>query len=150
CIGECMIELKQADAGLLSRGYGGVERIPAIAAREQASVSLLELDHALADAGYLAHDRIRVNWRELTLACELAAELILDVNPDDIVKRLLGGGEAELERAVGDEVSRPARDDADDGRIGHALDARGHVLARNALKRCDLFTDAHRHAGHTQ
>src|SRR6187402_490589 len=23
CIGECMIELKQADGGLLSRGYGG-------------------------------------------------------------------------------------------------------------------------------
>ena len=23
CIGECMIELKQADGGLFSRGYGG-------------------------------------------------------------------------------------------------------------------------------
>ena len=23
CIGECMIELKQADGGLLSRGFGG-------------------------------------------------------------------------------------------------------------------------------
>jgi hypothetical protein len=49
-----------------------------------------------------------VKKRDVTSACELAAELILDVNPDDVVKRLLGGRKAELERAVGDEIARPA------------------------------------------
>src|SRR6185369_5691331 len=95
-------------------------------------------------------DRIRVKKREATSACELAAKLILDVNPDDVVKRLLGGGEAELERAVGDEVARPAGDDADDGRIGHPLDTRGDVLAGDTVEGCDLFADGHRHAGHAQ
>src|SRR5213076_1454699 len=78
------------------------------------------------------------------------AELILDVNADDVIERLLGGGEGELERAVGDEVARPARDDADDGRIGHTLDARGDVLAGDAIDRGDLFADGHRHAGHAE
>src|SRR6185312_14557797 len=121
---------------------GGVERVATIAARKQAglgSFGLLQLNHALADAGYLAHDRIRVKKREVTLACELAAQLILDMNPDDVVECLLGGGEAELERALGDEIARPARDDADDGRIGHVLDPRRDVLARNAIEGCDLF-----------
>ena len=40
-----------AEAGEID---GGVERIAAIAAREQAAVGLLQLDHAFADAGYLA------------------------------------------------------------------------------------------------
>src|SRR6185295_3129863 len=132
---------------------GGVERVTAIAARKQAglgSLGLLQLDHAFADAGYLAHDRIRVKKRDVTLACELAAQLILDVDPDDVVKGLLGGGETELERAVGDEVARPAGDDADDGWIRHPLDARGDVLAGDTVEGCNLFADGHRHAGHAE
>src|SRR3954471_6023981 len=30
CIGECMVELKQADGGLFSRGYGGDTLNPAV------------------------------------------------------------------------------------------------------------------------
>src|SRR5260370_17046787 len=92
----------------------------------------------------------RADWPEVISGCELAAEFILDVNPDDIVKRLFGRGKAELERAVGDEIARPAADDADDGGIGHPLDARGDVLARHAVQCCDLLTDRHRQSGHAE
>src|SRR6478752_4203943 len=81
---------------------------------------------------------------------ELAAELVLDVNPDDVVEGLFGGGEAELQRAVGHEIARPAADDADDGRIGHALDPRGDGLACDAIERGNLLADGHRHSGHAE
>src|SRR5438067_877627 len=92
----------------------------------------------------------RAGWPGVILSRELAAELIRDVNPDDIVKSLFSRGEAELERAVGDKIPRPAADDADDGGIGQPLDARGDVLARHAIEGCDLFADGHRHAGHAE
>src|SRR5690349_12006102 len=72
---------------------------------------------------------------------ELAAELVLDVNPDDVLKVLLGGGEAEFAGAGGVEIARPAVDDTDDKGIGLALDARGDLLARNALQGRDLLAD---------
>src|SRR5229473_439997 len=92
----------------------------------------------------------RAGWPEVISGCELAAEFILDVNPDDIVKGLFGRGKAELERAVGDEIARPAADDADDGGIGHPLDARGDALAGDAIEGCDLFADGGRQSGHAE
>src|SRR3954468_21375834 len=81
---------------------------------------------------------------------ELAAEFVLDVNPDDVVEGLFGGGKAELERTLGDEVARPAADNADDGRIRHPLDPCGDVLAGDAIKRCDLLADGYRQSGHAE
>src|SRR3979411_3383000 len=81
---------------------------------------------------------------------ELAAEFVFDMNPDDIVEGLFGGGKAELERALGDEVARPAADNTDDGRIRHPLDARGDVLAGDAVEGCDLFADGRRQARHAE
>jgi len=42
---------------------------------------------------------------------ELAAQFVLDVDPDDVVEGLLGGGETELDRPFGVEIARPAVDD---------------------------------------
>src|SRR5215467_11628852 len=81
---------------------------------------------------------------------KISAELILDVDADDVVKIILGGGEAELAGAFGLEITRPAVDDAHDERIGLALDARGDLLARDALECRDLLSDGRRQAGHGQ
>jgi hypothetical protein len=67
-----------------------VQGIAAVAPRVQAALGLLQLDHALADAGHFGHDRIRISGGEL------AAEFVLDVNPDNVVKGLFGGRKAEF------------------------------------------------------
>src|SRR5947209_20015806 len=79
---------------------------------------------------------------------EIAAKLVVDVNADDIVERLLGGGEAELERPLWIEIARPAADDADDERIRLPLDAGGDLIPRNPLQGRDLLADRGRQAGH--
>src|ERR1700761_4282037 len=45
---------------------------------------------------------------------EITAQLVFDMDADDIVKILLGGGKAELACPFGIEVPRPAVDDAGD------------------------------------
>src|SRR5437763_16732427 len=57
---------------------------------------------------------IRYSWRK---SCERAAELILDMNPDDLVERLLRR-KAELGRPLCIEIARPALDDLGDHRLG--------------------------------
>src|SRR5689334_5361031 len=81
-------------------------------------------------------------------ADEISAELILDMDADDVVKGVLGGGEAELARALGLEIARPAIDNAHDECIGLALDARGDLLARDALECGDLLADGGGQARH--
>src|SRR6266581_8004745 len=63
------------------------------------------------------------------LGHKLAAEFVLDVNLDDVVKRLFGGGEAELERPLGVEIARPAVDNTHDERVGLAFDPPRHLVA---------------------
>src|ERR1700682_4684954 len=41
---------------------------------------------------------------------ELTTKFVLDVNPDNVVKSLFRGGEAELERPLRLEIARPAAD----------------------------------------
>src|ERR1700749_2043246 len=72
--------------------------------------------------------------RHLASRDELAAELILDVDLDDVVEILFGRGEAELAGALGIEIARPAGDDAHDEGIGLALDAGGDLVAGDALQ----------------
>src|SRR5262249_1169358 len=83
----------------------------------------------------------------VALSHEISAELILDVNADDVVKGVLGCGEAELARTLGLEIARPAVDNAHDESIRLALDARGDFLASNALERGDLLADGGGQAG---
>src|SRR6185312_7620660 len=79
---------------------------------------------------------------------ELAAELVLDVDADDVVEILLGGGEAELARTRGLEIAGPAGDDAHDEGIRLALDAPGDLLAGDALQGRDLLADSGGKTGH--
>src|SRR6185437_7626753 len=65
---------------------------------------------------------------------ELTTQFVLDVNPDDVVKSLFGGGEAELDGPLGVEIAWPAVDDAHDEGIRLALDAGGHLVAGHALQ----------------
>src|SRR5262249_47230481 len=85
-----------------------VQRVTAKAARVEAARRRPQLDHAFADAGYSCHDR------PAELRGELTTELIIDMDTDDVVKRLLGGGEAQLCGALGREIARPAVDNTDD------------------------------------
>src|SRR3954462_16024362 len=87
----------------------------------------------------LAHDDLLYN---------VAAELVLYMDTDDIVESLLRGGEAEFFCPRGLEISRPAGDDADDERVGLAPDPRGDLVAGHALERRDLLADGGRQAGH--
>src|SRR6266702_2894224 len=81
---------------------------------------------------------------------ELAAEFVVDVDPDDVIKGLLGRGEAELEGSLRDEIARPTADDADNGWIRHPLDPRHHILAGDAVECCDLLADGRGKPGHVQ
>src|SRR3954464_9058544 len=78
---------------------------------------------------------------------DAAAELVLDVGPDDLLERGLGR-EAELAGAPRVEVARPALDDADHERIGLAPDARRDLVARDPAQRLDLLADRDRDARH--
>src|SRR5260370_1749834 len=80
--------------------------------------------------------------------CELTTKFVLDVNPDNVVKGFFGGGEAQTERPLRLEIARPASDNAYDERIRLALDPPRDLFSRHAFKRCDLFTDGCRKAGH--
>src|SRR5215813_12393026 len=98
----------------------------------------------MGNALFFAHDLVRKpvpTFRGHALRGELAAELILYVDADDVVKGFFSRGEAEFRRAVGGEVARPAIDDADDRLIGYALDAGDDVLAGDAPERSDLLAD---------
>src|SRR5450756_398796 len=79
---------------------------------------------------------------------ELTTKFVIDVNPDNVVKGLFGGGEAELERAFRLEIARPAADNTHSERIRLALDPRRHLVARHPLQRRNLFTDGRGQAEH--
>src|SRR5690349_2353674 len=75
-----------------------------------------------------------------SLRDELAAELILDMDADDLLEIRLGL-EAERRRALGVEVPRPAGDDLVDHRVDLAADALDDVVAGDLAQRLDLLGD---------
>src|SRR6202000_607137 len=83
-------------------------------------------------------------------ADEISAELIFDMDADDVVEIAFGGGEAKLTRALGLEIARPAVDDAHDEGIGLALDAGCGLFAPGTLERRDLLGNGRGKAGHAQ
>src|SRR5829696_9758012 len=66
---------------------------------------------------------------------------------DDLVEARLGG-EAELLRALGVEIPRPALDDLDHEGVGLAPDARRDLLAGDPAQGLDLLADRDRDARH--
>src|SRR5260221_2359001 len=74
-------------------------------------------------------------------------KLILHVDADDLLEARVGP-EAELERAAGVEIARPARDDLDDHRIGLAPDERRYLVSCHLAQCRDLVSDGDRHARH--
>src|ERR1700746_343219 len=89
-------------------------------------------------------------WSHLCLGYKISAELVLDVESGVVVEGLFGGGEAERARPLGLEITRPAVDNADNERIGLALDACGDLLARNPFQRRDLLAAGRGQAGHRE
>src|SRR6266480_4928667 len=79
---------------------------------------------------------------------ELTTKFVLDVNPDNVVKALFGGGEAKLERPFRLEIARPSLDNAHNERIRLASDPPCHLISRHPLQRFDLFAHGCRQAGH--
>src|SRR6516225_8838128 len=65
---------------------------------------------------------------------EVTAKFVLDVDPDNIVKAVFGGGKSELACSFGLEIPRPALDDTHNEGIRHALDAGRHLFSGDALK----------------
>src|ERR1700733_3106983 len=82
------------------------------------------------------------------LSGELTTQFVVDVNLDDIVECFLGRREAQFERPLRIEITRPSGDDADDERVRRALDPCGDLIAGHPLERGDLFADGCRNAGH--
>src|SRR6516165_8576305 len=78
---------------------------------------------------------------------DLAAELVLDMDADDLLEAGVGL-EAELERPRGLKLARPAGDDALHERIGHAADARHHLVASHFPECRDLLADRDGEPGH--
>ena len=76
-----------------------------------------------------------------------AAQLVLDVDADDVVERAFRD-ESEFARPPGLEAVRPAVDDAHHQRIGLAADAGGDLVAGDPPQRFDLLGDGAGHAGH--
>src|SRR5260370_31944608 len=71
--------------------------------------------------------------------CELTTKFVLDVNPDNVVKGLFGGGEAETERPLRLEIARPAGDNAHDERVRLAFDPRRDLFPCHPPPRRDLL-----------
>ena len=76
-----------------------------------------------------------------------AAQLILDVHADDLIKRSLGA-KAKRDRAPRIEATRPAVHDLHDHRIWLMPDARDDLIAGDATERGDLFADRAANAWH--
>src|SRR6516162_1431881 len=70
---------------------------------------------------------------------EVTAKFVLDVDPDNIVKAVFGGGKSELACSFGLEIPRPALDDTHNEGIRHALDAGRHLFSGDALQSRDLL-----------
>src|SRR5467141_5449392 len=64
---------------------------------------------------------------------ELTTKFVLDVNPDNVVEGLFGGGEAEFYRPLRLEIARPAIDNAHNERVGLALDPPRYLFSRHPL-----------------
>src|SRR5262249_41670216 len=79
---------------------------------------------------------------------ELTTKFVLDVNPNDVVETVFGGGKAELPRPFCFEIARPAVDNTHDKGIGLAADACRDVLSRNTLQGRDLLADGGGQSGH--
>src|SRR5258708_37473115 len=79
---------------------------------------------------------------------ELTTKFIIDVNPDDIVKGLFGGGKAELAGPLWLEIARPAVDYTDDEGVRFASDPPRHPIAPHPLQGRDLLPDGRPKARH--
>src|SRR5579871_791010 len=88
---------------------------------------------------------LRMSWS----SNEAAAELVVDVNANDLVEGRLRL-EAERERALRIEAAGPAGDHARNQRIRLAADARGDALAGDPAQRGQLFGDGAAHTGHVE
>src|SRR3990167_6764046 len=75
------------------------------------------------------------------------AELILDVDADDLLETLFGT-KAERQRPLGCEIARPALDDLHDRLIRPPDDPVRHPVAGDLAERRDLLGDRDREARH--
>src|SRR4029079_10418419 len=80
---------------------------------------------------------------------ETAAELVLDVDLDDLLEGFLGL-EAQRRCAGGVEIPRPPLDDLHDPLIRRAPDAFDDIVARHLAEGLDLLADGHRQPRHRQ
>src|SRR5271155_1210766 len=80
---------------------------------------------------------------------DLAAQFVLDMHADDLVKRTLGG-KTESARAGRIEPARPAGNDPRHQRIRLAADAGGDLIAGDPAQRGDLLGHRATYARHRQ
>src|SRR6185437_7571065 len=86
-------------------------------------------------------------WRASLQHRRPAAELLVDMDPDDLVEGILGA-EAQALGAPRIEGARPAFDDLDDGGIGLAPYEPHRLLAGDPAQRLDLLGYRDRKSGH--